>query len=653
MGVGYQGRERGWDIVLDGVPYRVVSDQNGVPRWGVQSTPEISTKAPTLAEEEYPWHSWHGGFGYARDWHSDTYHYADGIDCRWPRQMIMGPLVSSIATPNATTVVGFFEQSGTLYVLASQYCHKVNTANHTFVTLDGGDGSTGKDFTAGKACTAAANFDGSTLVGMGNSEGAWTFTGSTWTQTGTSPDPNEVIYAGYFATYWAEIAYVLARTFTSSSDPCVSWLSQGAAIEAAPSNWGTAYDIGEDGHAITGMTAFDRTLFIGKTDGLYYLDRTGRTPRVIPTVYASPNNGVNVLADSSGQVWCPTVEGYYRYDPNDGVITDCSPGRGLPNESSIYGRVTAHVQHKGWRYVAVYNGTTSYIMCGREREGDEGGIGPYIWHGALYSVTGQITCMHISGITSPPELWFGVGTSVYYFRLPSTGDNPLQDTAYRYRTTTGSLYLPATEWNVPGTRWQLTGLEIENEGLTTTTYVDLYAKIGQGAWQLVQRADVAGRATIQIPMAEDWRFNRIAFRLDVTNPDSIATPKIHAIVGKAARRVSVRDLISTTVYCSDRVNSRLGVSTQLTGLDQLDHLKVLQTAGRVTCSDWWTGRQRDLTVLVMPIQESLVIQKGDDAADLTAQVTMAVLAGSGNPTSEQPNITALYDIAVYDSDAYV
>lgn len=626
------GRERRWDVMLNGVGYLAMRE-NGVPVWRTDAIPELANQALTLSEQERRYSSLHGGFGHSHYLAPDTYHYAVAMDATRPRQLIMGPLVTTFAANAAVT--GFFEQQSALYVLGGQYAQQVNLSTDLCETPNGA--GAGKDFGSGTT-TVAVNFDSLVHVFFSSSTNAWTFDTEpdpdTWTQANTNS-----IKGSYGARFWSENAgaYVLARSYTDGSgNPVVAWLSQGGTFDST--NWSAAYVVGDKTKAVTGLAADHRMLWVAKRDGLYYIDgRTGRSIRVIEPYPVDDNNGVGLFVDSGGRVYYPALSGLLRYDPNSGEVVEITPGRGLGNASPIYGRVTALRQYKGSLYAAVYNGTDSYLMVGREREAGEFGFGPLVWHGALArTAAGQITAMWVTGLTSPPRLYWGDDDgNVSYIRLPAGAENPLQDSGYRYAAS-GSLYLPADNMGTPGTRWALAGLVIENDGLNSTTYCSIYALLDNGSYQFVGNAQASGRCWVPIPSTGDWRFSNLALRLDFTNPSNTSSPKIRAVSVRAAQRLAVRDLIQTTLHCSERAFDHYGVQSRLTGAEQLAALQGLCTEGAVTLSDWWTGSKRDRRVFVMPVREMLVAEQGWAEAASGAEVRMACLS-SETVQVEQPS----------------
>ncbi len=169
----YTGREHPHDITLDDVPFVVVRDKQMVPEWAANSVPQLMSQQSGTAEVPRPWDTWHLGFGYSYTLGPGQYHYCSGIDARWPRTLILGPLVTTFAA--SATVIGFFEEYGRLYALASRYIQQVDTTNDVCLTPD--DGAQGKDLGSGKAATSAISFDGKAVILQGTTDGLGTLAG--------------------------------------------------------------------------------------------------------------------------------------------------------------------------------------------------------------------------------------------------------------------------------------------------------------------------------------------------------------------------------------------------------------------------------------------------------------------------------------------
>jgi len=602
-------------------PFKVARDKSHVPLWKVDRSPDVMGYTTGVEDMERRYASTHSGFGWGQYSAPNTYHYGVNYDGRFPNQGICGPLVTSVAQTSKNATVGvtsFFEYGSYLYTLSGRYCNRIDPSADTVAAAGGFP----YDFGASTVATMGIRFDANVLIAFTGTTELVKFDGTNFTSDADS------LQGDYFAKAWSDTDWVLAQTFLSGSNPSVAWCAQ-AAEPFTIGNWSGAdgsYPIGDSGSAITGIAGVERTIFVGKTDGLYYIDgRSGRAPLLVPAMPVASDNGTNMIADSMGQVWYPARSGLYLYDPNNGTIDDVSPGRGLADRSGIIGLKTAIAHYRAWTFVAVYDGTDSYIMAGRRREEGEPGFGPYVWHGALAKITStKVTSMHLSSLVSPPRLWLGLlSGNVAYIKLPSNGDNPLLDSTYRYAAS-GSIYYPADDYSVGGMRWNLQRAVIEAEGLSATTTVQVYERRDLGSWVSLQTITSSGRTTITT--TGDKRFSRCELRLDVVNDSSSSTPVIRMLVGQASRRPTLQDVIFTTVLTTDDAVSRMGIGTRYTGKNLSDQLDTLDAYYPVSVKDWWTGSERSQTVLVMPVRKRIVEQEGDAAGGQAVDLVMKVIA---------------------------
>lgn len=404
-------------------------------------------------------------------------------------------------------------------------------------------------------------------------------------------------------------------------------------------NWApaTPYSVGDSGAAVTGMTASGQTIWIAKADGLYAFDWTTRADNKLQAVQqlVNSNNGINLLAET-GTVYFPHEMGLLEYDQASGRTRSVQPaaatGYSLPNgvTRGITGRVTAQVKLGAWHYAAVYNGTDSYILKGREpNEGmPQGWVGPMIWHPIVEISSVQITAMAIQGDVTPARLWFGYtsGTDyvVAFIRISKTG-NHLAEASMTYAAS-GSIWFSPLDFGEPGSPKELLGFDIENEGFDSNTYAALFVSLDGGAFtQWGSNATTAGRTRLGLPSSGTWRGHQVRIRLDVTNASSTSTPKIKPVVARATIRPVIQDLVTCEILCMDDLRLRNGSRERQKGQELLTALNDLRDAAPKTCIDFWTGSSRSRTVIVERVAEQMIEQRGNDAAGYGVQLVFRVL----------------------------
>jgi hypothetical protein len=421
-------RERPWDIELNSEVYKVARDERGVPIWETKSTSEVAGEEGSIVNETRQHRSWHAGFGYSDYLLPNTYHYATGfttdgvvaggMDARFPRQLICGPLVTTLAPASTDgAVTGFFEDNTYIYALSGRYCNQITPSTDAISSAGGYP----KDFGANYDPTPPVIFDNNVIVGFSTNASHYIYKAALTSGTASWSAQDGDVHAAYMRKVWWDTDYVLARSQYGSNN--VDWVASGDEPYTAAS-WSADYPVGETKYPITSLTSVDSTLFVAKTDGLYYIDQSTQAPCLIEAIPVDSNNGVGTYTDSAGGIWYPCKSGLYYFDPNSGIIENRTPGNGLPNRSPIKGRVTALVQYRGWMYAAVYDGTDSYLMVGSESDG------PWRWHGAIATFDATyISSLYVSALTTTPRLWMGLSNGKpAYILLPSNGDNPLLDT---------------------------------------------------------------------------------------------------------------------------------------------------------------------------------------------------------------------------------
>lgn len=647
-------RPRGkYDLELGTVGCIVVGADRGEPVWRVESIPAEADQTATIAEVPARWDTWHLGYGFGERHVDGCYHYAENIDARWPGMLIMGPLVTTVTlTADGTNrVSSIFEQvSGAntyLYVLHGRYCSRIDLTNDTEVAIPNPADADGIDFGSSVVATKAVAFQDDanavmTYVGFSGSTNIYEFSGTAWTQ---ATDNVDALYwtkdwsdAANSYRVWRALGTNSVRTCPTGSDPLLD------------ASWSTAWTVGDTSAAITGMVAADyNVVFVAKRDGLYRLDPTGRNHNVLDSVgfLRDADNGVNVGWD--GHAICyPHLLGLLEYEPGSNEIRAIHPGAATGNRSPVRGIVTAQAFAGIWHWVAIYNGTDTYLLAGRYPTAGEalppGWVGPKIWHPLVKLASVRCDALHFSGLTSPPRLWFGSGVNVAYIRIPKSGDVAAEaDTGNLRFAASGSIYLSPRDWVQPGAPKALLGVDIENVGLSTSTYVDAYWRLDGGGWQHWGRATERGRTTLRLPSGT-WRPNQAELRFDVTNGDTTATPRIKPIIAKAAIRPKLRDLVTTAVSCEDNGRLRDGSPDRRKGASILLSLQELAEAVPVTGRHWWTGSEQEQTVIVHQARPTMVKQREDKPAVYAAEVVFSVL--------DELGVTLYYDSGLFYDSGY-
>ena len=630
VAVGTMGRERTFDLVLHGNGYMLAKDK-GVPVWTEESIPtELGAEAP-IGERSEEMRTWHLGYGYSEHYVPGCYDYAVDADLSQPGMAVAAGLVTSITgvADGSNLVTDFFELGGNLYAIGGRYCRQINFTDDILVTL--GAAVTGKDFGVSTIVSKAQEFDGSEFVAFTSATAIWKFTGSAWTQAATTQ-------AKYWAKDWLDVSgavgWRLWRGYGTNSVDGV--LTGSDPLTAA--NWGpaTAFTIGDTSQAITGMVGLRHGIWVAKADGLYGLDASGRSTNLLQAIahLKSANNGVNPIAIDDF-ICLPHVMGLLEFNPRASRenLQSIQPGGDPGNTSPVYGRVTAQTYLAGWHYVALYNGTDTYILKGRRpKEGEAlppGWVGPKIWH-PLVKIAGKtVNCLHVSGLSSPNRLWMGTGQDVAYITVSPT-NNPLSETGHKYAAAP-TIYLSPIDFRARGIDKEMMAFDIENSGFSSSTFAQLLLSLDGGAYtNFGLSATTAGRTRISRPNTGSWRGYNTKMRLNITNGASTSTPRVKGLVARAALRPQHEDILTFSLILADAQKTAEGSSGRVAADTAVTNLKNLRNAGPVTLTDYWRGRARSRNVIVERVAPLRVIeQEGYAPAAWASEVTARVIGNVG------------------------
>ena len=624
------GRERAYDLILNGDGYILAQDK-GVPIWTEDSIPtELGQDAP-MGERNVEMRTFHLGYGYGEHYVPGCYDYAVDADCSQPGMIVAAGLLTTITgvADGSNLVTDFFELGGNIYAIGGRYCRQINTTTDALVAL--GAAVTGKDFGASTVVTKAVEFDGAIFVGFSSSTPIWKFTGSAWSQAAT-------VQAKYFAKDWLDVpgavGWRLWRGYSTNSVDGV--LTGSDPLTAA--NWGpaTPFAIGDTSQALTGLVGMRHAVWACKADGLYGLDSSGRATNLLQAIahLKSANNGVNPIAIDD-YICLPHIMGLLEFNPRTAGsnLQSIQPGGDPGNTSPVYGRVTAQTYLAGWHYVAIYNGTDTYILKGRRpHEGEAippGWIGPKIWHPLVKIPAKTVNCMHVSGLTTPNRLWMGAGQDVAYITV-SPINNPLSESGHTYAAAP-SIYLSPIDFGARGIDKELMGFDIENSGFSSSTFAQLKLSIDAGAYtQWGLSATTASRTRLSRPATGSWRGYNTKMRLDITNASSASTPKVKGLIARAALRPQYEDVLSFSIILADAQKTADGRSSRVAADTALGTLKALRNSPPVVLTDYWKGDARSRNVVVEKAGPMRLIEQHEFAPPAwISEVTVRVIGNVG------------------------
>lgn len=627
--------------MLDGKGYVLARQEElgeGGRAWSVQAvgasiarqTPSEQQFGNQPATIEIPmvWRTGHRGYGDDEQRLEGRYHYAINADCRFPEQIIPGPLVTNVTIAGSANVKGFFEQGSALYCIAGRYCKKIDSEYAV---------TTSKDFGSGKAATDCKVANGTVMVGMGYSEAFWKHTTATWTQASS-------LYMGQITPFrhsiYASTSGHEIKSFDALVDP------------ATAANWSAAHDVGEPGQAISDMTELADLLYVGKADGLYSFNSWGMSVLLTPEL-RSVVDSANCAGMYAwhGSLWVPHSRGLleYRQMGDQGfLVRSATPGADVDADNPVRGQVTALVGDNRWLYAALYSvdGDT-YILAGREPYEDEQGLGRLIWHPIIKVASTKCEALHLSGLWTNPHLWMGLGVQAGYVKLPRDVDNPINDSNATYATAC-NVYFPSHSWGSPTTKKVWKSIELQAEKVTSARYVNVYYRVDDGGWTLAGKVSAPSRHILALP-DRGVSGSKIEIRLDFVLPSTGNPLVVKALVVRGLERPNTMELITAAIRCADGLVLRGHRKSTRSGADMLTELKELSENDEAVILEDIVGLRR--RVVVLPgIEEREVEQEGELPREVVAMVRMADFEIEETPPVS--GAVGVYGTGLYGTDIY-
>ena len=436
-------------IVLNGVPYQVATKDPKTSELEWDEQPVINGSEPKpgpglthtrVPGTKYAWiseqvlDSWHMGLGDILLTEPGTYHWGDNVDGTEPGQVILGPLRTelTIAATAGGDPVGFFELGGRMYAIWSRYIREIGTLSGT--PTDTAD----VDFGAGEHVSDVKIFRNAAMVALGGADAFQSR--ATGAAPGTYTAADSTLTADYFAV---TEAFLYRADADGSNTRVVSCPTSSSPLTAA--NWSSEIDVGGDsGVSFTDLESFGYQVLVGKRDGVYNTNRLGFTPNMLEELkeYVDAANGRG-MHRHGGMMYIPHLRGLIRYDGGGSqtVGLEKLQGHGHTNLGPINGVYRALTSDGTWLYVAVWNGTDTYILKYKEIVRGESVLG--VWHNLGVWAANQVTGMHVTGLSGTnPSLWLASTTNelVSRYFLPASSKSPIQDTGYTYAAS-GTIYM--------------------------------------------------------------------------------------------------------------------------------------------------------------------------------------------------------------------
>lgn len=318
-----------------------------------------------------------------------------------------------------------------------------------------------------------------------------------------------------------------------------------------PTTWGLPYV-----HQI--VTAPQHAYFL-TPDGVWDMDEYGaRVFNIAGWMQEDPdqNNGYWGLHVGTG-LYVGHHKGLF-FVPTEGELQhrpiNCSPGYGLPHEGPIGYFPHNGTLHEGWLYLALHDGTDSYVMAGKPSQSAHGEA-THVWHGAEAHFTDQYVSHMRSYTTSPlgswPQMLMATArtpssdlTRLYWMSLTKNG-TPLREMLNGGNfvpAEAATLILPADHWDRSSAMKTMLQFDLNTELLTDSDYFHLYAAADEDDW-IEQGVAVAGAYTSLTPVGigEDETSNLIEGQYIRTKITAVGSPILRSVELRAALGIDLRE----------------------------------------------------------------------------------------------------------------
>src|SRR3990172_4039528 len=330
----------------------------------------------------FPMNSFHNGALKSREGVESSSEYGQNTDCRFPGRVLPGPKVNTIAGTsglpiNQAVANAIFESGPYVWFCSGQKIYRIDTSGVVVLS---------KDLTGVPADTLGGiDYNGKPLVTVDDANPA-----------GGPLYALSAIVAGGPDTWTSGTAR--AWLLTNGVDRIFKITAGGElrnlliGLNATDeSNWADRVQVGSQVGGLTveapsGLVAYDRSVLVSRTRGVFAVNSEGDAISIIPPEIAS-TIPVRCLHSIPTYTIITTNRGTYRFSP--GSLESMGLERELLNESPVVGRISSVAFDGRWIYAVVEpiaGGAANYWVI-TLKEG-RGSYGPYVIDTLIHSTTG-------------------------------------------------------------------------------------------------------------------------------------------------------------------------------------------------------------------------------------------------------------------------
>lgn len=485
---------------------------------------------------------------------------AKGGDASFPGQVILQPQATTVSVGSGPALgaivkqLDFIPSGGTIntYLIESgRYVHKlVNPSSNPIWTVarDTGASTVGQDGVVHGGRIAVA-YD----TGFDHS-----VDGSTWTA-----DTND---ADAFGVLGDNVWRADENSLYSAT--------------ALNGTWSSAYTAGDSGSNVNSLLGLEQVLMIGKTDGIYSVDADGTIVPFTPELRTQANANFaspGAVGAFNGDYYFRTLNGLLSISGVDGqkrrVGLDQLASPDIP---------TPVVRSLAWddRYLyALCDNTSTDLMI--LRRSIYGSWHVFYWDDSAGTKQGRHIA--VSSAFGYPCLFFSYydGSSTYttkYIRL-STFPNPLQDSNYRFDTSSGNKWVRAGRFGSAEAQMLVDRLVIQSRSLTANVTITPYYSADGGA--ITQFGSTAATSspltTITPTTAITCNFIDLYFYL--ASNSTTATPVLTGFSLKGVWRPGMRRIHTFTVPAASYHGDNRSGAVRRSPVQTISDLQTLRTQG--------------------------------------------------------------------------
>lgn len=410
--------------------------------------------------------SWHHGRG-APEWEDPFAFYdSSAVDSRIRGQLTLDPL-QLLTTKADAASVGGNPVCFRLFTTAASLFLATGGASRDVFAWDNTNGDWDPE-TSGIAAdpTDMLEYQGIIYVATGEANNMRKRTAGVWA--------DGVVPADFLAQFGNMVLY------RADNINEIYWTV--AAVPGA-TDWNGPIYVGDTNTQIRSLAVGDGKLYVGKDDGLYYI-QDQRAYQLLDMSFARDPNNFKNMKWWQGALYFPILNGLFRLigstlqavgpnlgaagavelgigsNINQGTLKSLASGkRGrivdlTPTDNFLYAVIDAGTTgFSGTSQIVAYNGTGWHQIIEGAASGTR--IRAAFFTGSL-ATTGQLT---------NPRLWFGYGNDPYNIILPLGTEDPFEYSAETYAAS-GTLDSPSFDAGLANIFKEWVSIQVYSEGLT-------------------------------------------------------------------------------------------------------------------------------------------------------------------------------------------